>query len=60
VKQHPFKFAGEYLQLPEQNLSAVVASQPWGEVHRVSARMPQALSRHPRVLFFPSRINNDQ
>jgi conjugative relaxase-like TrwC/TraI family protein len=37
------KLAEEYLQLAEQNTSAVVVSQTWGEVHRVNCRVRDAL-----------------
>ncbi|MEO7298050.1 MAG: MobF family relaxase, partial [Verrucomicrobiota bacterium] len=37
------KLADEYLRLAEQNASAVVVSQTWGEVHRVNARVRDAL-----------------
>src|ERR1700704_4194310 len=32
-----------YLRLAEQNASAVVVSQTWGEVHRVNSRVRDAL-----------------
>ena len=35
--------ADEYLRLAEQNASAVVVSQTWGEVHRVNSRVRDAL-----------------
>lgn len=37
------KLADEYIRLAEQNASAVVVSQTWGEVHRVNARVREAL-----------------
>ncbi len=37
------KLAEEYLQLAEQNASAVVVSQTWAEVHRVNSRVRDAL-----------------
>ncbi len=37
------KLAEEYVRLAEQNTSAVVVSQTWGEVHRVNARVRDAL-----------------
>jgi ATP-dependent exoDNAse (exonuclease V) alpha subunit len=37
------KLADEYLRIVEQNASAVVVSQTWGEVHRVNSRMRDAL-----------------
>jgi len=37
------KLADEYLRLAEQNASAVVVSQTWGEVHRVNSRVRDAL-----------------
>jgi len=37
------QLADEYLRLVEQNTSAVVVSQTWGEVHRVNARVRDAL-----------------
>ena len=37
------KLADEYLRLAEQNASAVVVSQTWGEVHRVNWRVRDAL-----------------
>jgi len=37
------RLADEYLQLSEQNASAVVVSQTWGEVHRVNSRVRDAL-----------------
>jgi conjugative relaxase-like TrwC/TraI family protein len=37
------KLADEYLRLAEQNASAVVVSQTWGEVHRVNSRVREAL-----------------
>src|SRR5438046_7445167 len=37
------KLAEEYLRLAEQNASAVVVSQTWGEVHRVNTRVRDAL-----------------
>jgi conjugative relaxase-like TrwC/TraI family protein len=37
------KLADEYLQLAEQNASAVIVSQTWGEVHRVNSRVRDAL-----------------
>ena len=37
------KLADEYLRLAEQNTSAVVVSQTWGEVHRVNSRVRDAL-----------------
>jgi conjugative relaxase-like TrwC/TraI family protein len=37
------KLADEYLQLAEQNASAVVVSQTWAEVHRVNSRVRDAL-----------------
>jgi conjugative relaxase-like TrwC/TraI family protein len=37
------KLADEYLSLVEQNASAVVVSQTWGEVHRVNSRVREAL-----------------
>jgi ATP-dependent exoDNAse (exonuclease V) alpha subunit len=37
------KLAEEYLLLAEQNASAVVVSQTWGEVHRVNSRVRDAL-----------------
>ncbi len=45
------KLADEYLRLPEQNASATVVSQTWGEVHRVNSRVrensfqPDAIER---------------
>ena len=37
------QLANEYLRLVEQNTSAVVVSQTWGEVHRVNSRVRDAL-----------------
>jgi conjugative relaxase-like TrwC/TraI family protein len=37
------KLAEEYLWLAEQNASAVVVSQTWGEVHRVNSHVRDAL-----------------
>ena len=37
------KLADEYLRLTEQNASAVVVSQTWGEVHHVNSRVRDAL-----------------
>ena len=37
------KLADEYLRLAEQNASAVVVSQTWGEVHRVNSHVRDAL-----------------
>ena len=37
------KLADEYVRLVEQNASAVVVSQTWAEVHRVNARVRDAL-----------------
>jgi hypothetical protein len=37
------KLADEYIRLAEQNASAVVVSQTWGEVHRVNSRVREAL-----------------
>ena len=37
------KLAEEYLRLAEQDASAVVVSQTWGEVHRVNSRVRDAL-----------------
>ncbi len=37
------KLADEYVWLAEQNASAVVVSQTWGEVHRVNSRVRDAL-----------------
>jgi len=37
------KLADEYIQLAEQNATAVVVSQTWGEVHRVNMRVREAL-----------------
>jgi conjugative relaxase-like TrwC/TraI family protein len=37
------KLAEEYLRLAEQNASAVVVSQTWGEVHRVNSHVRDAL-----------------
>jgi conjugative relaxase-like TrwC/TraI family protein len=37
------KLADEYLRLAEQSASAVVVSQTWAEVHRVNARVRDAL-----------------
>ena len=37
------RLADEYLRLAEQNASAVVVSQTWGEVHRVNSRVRDAL-----------------
>jgi len=37
------KLAEEYLRLAEQNASAVVVSQTWGEVHRVNSRVRDIL-----------------
>jgi conjugative relaxase-like TrwC/TraI family protein len=37
------KLADEYLRLSEQSASAVVVSQTWAEVHRVNARVRDAL-----------------
>ena len=37
------KLADEYLRLAEQNASAVVVSQTWGEVHRVNSCVRDAL-----------------
>ena len=37
------KLADEYVRLAEQNASAVVVSQTWGEVHRVNSRVREAL-----------------
>ena len=37
------RLADEYLRLAEQNASAVVVSQTWGEVHHVNSRVRDAL-----------------
>ena len=37
------KLAKEYLRLAEQEASAVIVSQTWGEVHRVNSRVRDAL-----------------
>jgi ATP-dependent exoDNAse (exonuclease V) alpha subunit len=37
------KLADEYLRLAEQNVSVVVVSQTWGEVHHVNSRVRDAL-----------------
>jgi conjugative relaxase-like TrwC/TraI family protein len=37
------KLADEYIRLAEENASAVVVSQTWSEVHRVNARVRDAL-----------------
>lgn len=37
------KLADEFLRLAEQSASAVVVSQTWGEVHRINARVRDAL-----------------
>jgi methylmalonyl-CoA mutase cobalamin-binding subunit len=37
------KLADEYLRLAEQEASAVVVSQTWGEVHRVNSHVRDAL-----------------
>ena len=37
------KLAEEYLRLAEENASAVVVSQTWGEVHRVNSRVREAM-----------------
>ena len=37
------KLAEEYLRLAEENASAVVVSQTWGEVHRVNSHVRDAL-----------------
>lgn len=37
------KLADEYVRLAEQNASAVVVSQTWGEVHRVNVKVREAL-----------------
>src|SRR5256884_113086 len=37
------KLADEYLRLTEQNASAVVVSQTWGEGHRINSRVREAL-----------------
>ncbi len=37
------KLADEYVRLAEQNATAVVVSQTWGEVHRVNTRVREAL-----------------
>lgn len=37
------QLANEYLKVTEQNASAVVVSQTWGEVHRVNSRVREAL-----------------
>jgi conjugative relaxase-like TrwC/TraI family protein len=37
------KLADEYVRLAEQDASAVVVSQTWGEVHRVNSRVRDAL-----------------
>jgi conjugative relaxase-like TrwC/TraI family protein len=37
------KLVEEYLRLAEQNASAVVVSQTWGEVHRINSRVRDAL-----------------
>ena len=37
------KLADEYLRFAEQNASAVVVSQTWGEVHHVNSRVRDAL-----------------
>src|SRR6266480_2356016 len=37
------KLADEYLRLVEQNASAVVVSQTWGEVHRINSRVRDEL-----------------
>ncbi len=43
IGQQADKLADEYLRLAEQNASAVVVSQTWGEVHRVNSRVREAL-----------------
>jgi conjugative relaxase-like TrwC/TraI family protein len=37
------KLADEYIRLKEQNVSAVVVSQTWGEVHRVNSHVRDVL-----------------
>jgi conjugative relaxase-like TrwC/TraI family protein len=37
------KLADEYVRLTEENASAVVVSQTWGEVHRVNSKVRDAL-----------------
>jgi conjugative relaxase-like TrwC/TraI family protein len=43
ISEQADKLADEYLRLAEQNASAVVVSQTWGEVHRVNSRVREAL-----------------
>ncbi len=43
VGEQAEKLADEYLRLAEQNASAVVVSQTWGEVHRVNSCVRDAL-----------------
>jgi conjugative relaxase-like TrwC/TraI family protein len=43
------KLAEEYLRLLEQNASAVVVSQTWGEVNRVNSRVREALKSKGRL-----------
>lgn len=43
VDKQADNLADEYLRLAEQNALAVVVSQTWGEVHRVNARVREAL-----------------
>ncbi len=43
VGEQADKLADEYVRLFEQNASAVVVSQTWGEVHRVNTRVREAL-----------------
>jgi len=43
IGQQADRLAEEYLRLVEQNTSAVVVSQTWGEVHRINSRVRDAL-----------------
>jgi ATP-dependent exoDNAse (exonuclease V) alpha subunit len=43
IGQQADRLAEEYLWLAQQNASSVVVSQTWGEVHRVNARVRDAL-----------------
>lgn len=43
VGEQADKLADDYVRLAEQNASAVVVSQTWGEVHRVNSRVREAL-----------------
>ena len=45
VGEQADKLADEYFRLAEQNASAVVVSQTWGEVHHVNSRVRDALKR---------------